>query len=398
MTRSRRVLLVALAAFVGCGGGSSSDGEKASATTAAVPTHAIEIDTIRAKVAARGLPALSAQPNRFLSDMWGVQRLRDDVTAEFILASLVPHAASVATDRGDGTLRLLFHDGWEAAFHLPGSYEIRQPRDPEADDDADSETAGRGASFVVVENATSSEDEGPFLEALWGAFADNGGLEAFLPLNPHEVEEQTAQSLLAAADPGSRATELGGFDAFLEEERAVYILPDPVHGDLDRYEMLLEMVRDPGVDWVAIEMLSITQQDALQTFLRGEVDDELLRAAEAEILAYYESNWNYQFGTTASPRENHYFRVLELARDLGKGAYALDAGVDYMMFRYSEFPLGATTRNVIWADQLPRDGRGVVFGGSAHFNLGEPGTFQDFLARRRPELPIYHHYVDRPPG
>ena len=202
---------------------------------------------------------------------------------------------------------------------------------------------------------------------------------------------------MADTDGITRAHELGGWDGFASESDAYYLLPDAVHGNQERYDLLVQKIRDPGG---RLDRFG----DAVRHAPGGPTDlpeaadgSPEFAAAEAELLGYYETNWNTQFGLQA-PRDNHYFRILSLARESGKGAYALDADLDYMFFRYSEFPLGSTTRNVVWADQLPREGRGLLFGGSAHMILGQKGTVQDFIAAAVPGARIYHHYVDSPPG
>jgi hypothetical protein len=170
-----------------------------------------------------------------------------------------------------------------------------------------------------------------------------------------------------------------------------------VHGDADRHAALVDLLSAPEVTWFGIEMLDMTMQDELAVFVKGEKGTAAYAQAESALLAYYESNWDDKFGGDEPPRENHYFKLLEMARDGHKAAYALDTDLEYTFFRYGEFPLGATTRNIVWAEQMPGEGRGLVFGGSAHMSPGPPGNVQQFVRDMHPGTAIYHYYVDHAP-
>jgi hypothetical protein len=96
------------------------------------------------------------------------------------------------------------------------------------------------------------------------------------------------------------------------------------------------------------------------------------------------TGWDKRFADAAASPDGHYFKLVLWARKHKIPVYALDAPADYNMFRYGEFPLGATTRNLIWVAAVPASGKGVVYGGSAHFVPlpATPYTFQDYLKRR----------------
>jgi hypothetical protein len=80
------------------------------------------------------------------------------------------------------------------------------------------------------------------------------------------------------------------------------------------------------------------------------------------------------------------------ACDLGfddKSGIGLDTRSDYILFRFGEFPLGATVRDATWAARIPREGRGIVYGGSSHFSPGRIPNMLTFLRSRDRSVRIF---------
>ena len=89
-------------------------------------------------------------------------------------------------------------------------------------------------------------------------------------------------------------------------------------------------------------MLGEDLQPALDGYLE-EAESEAGTLARSALLEYYDANWNTRgHEITDDPADNPYFRLIETARTLGKRVFALDAAAEFILFRYGEFPLGAT--------------------------------------------------------
>jgi len=132
-------------------------------------------------------------------------------------------------------------------------------------------------------------------------------------------------------------------------------------------------------------------QNDINTYLSAKEGSNDFVKAKNAILDYYDKYWNQHFKVKYALREdNHYFRLIDLARRKGKKVYALEK-VDslFMIFRYSEDPFGLYVRNNGWAKNIPAGGRGVIFGGLNHFEKPGAVDFQDFVHHYSPERRIY---------
>jgi hypothetical protein len=167
------------------------------------------------------------------------------------------------------------------------------------------------------------------------------------------------------------------------------------HGSEDSYRQIWTFLEgqgdSPGFDWLGLEMLTVDRQTLLDAYTGSEKNSEAFREAETELLAIFEKSWNNRFGYPEAPEENHYFRLIRWARGHGVRVIALDAVGEYTLYRYGEFPLGSTVRNMVWADAVPLSGKGVIFGGSAHFVPlpATPYTFQDYVKKRDPGMKFF---------
>ena len=61
----------------------------------------------------------------------------------------------------------------------------------------------------------------------------------------------------------------------------------------------------------------------------------------------------------------------------------------YLLFRYGEVDFGGAVRSYWWAKRAPAKGRGILFGGSAHFNSAKPVNVQDFIIMLQPNRPVF---------
>ena len=354
----------------------ASRSESAAPIVRGQPVVQIRLDSIRAKIPKSGFPELSKAPNRYLTDFFGVLRLNPELRASHVLRDLVPAHARVVS--ADSTLRLEFKDGSLAEFYFDGGVQIEQQQPI------------RGLNFVVLPNALNSGDAAPHVDRLLQLLQQNGLAERYLAPNPFFAEELSADSAMKQAARAIATVEPGGYDAFAREANAVLLVADRVHGDVKRYDEFVALMRRPEVQWIAIEMLSTDLQQAARDYTSARAGSSEYNRAREALFGYYRGAWNDRFGAVEAPEQNHYFRLIELARELEKPVYALDTSLEYVVFRYGEFPLGATTRNVIWAKQLPSTGRGLIFGGSGHM-MRMPGNIQFFLRQLRPQLKIFDY-------
>ena len=345
-----------------------------------------KVGIVRAKVQKWGIPEQAQSPNQYYTDLFGVQLLNDRLKPTEVARALVPKYARTVSAKGDQVLRLQFNDGSKADFYFDATFTLDQL------------ATVPHITFAVLQNADSAENERPFVNKFWDVLKQANLLDKFLKKNQFFKEEQIANEALQNKDTASNVSELGGFDSFVKEKNAIYLVPDALHGDVKRYQVVVDFFKAPEVNWIAIEMLNINRQQALQTFLKAKANTEAFRVAESQLLDYYRMSWRNRFGYEERPEENHYFRLLKMAREMGKEAYAMDAGDEYILFRYGEFPLGLASRNVVWSEQIPKEGRGLAYGGSSHMIRGQKGTVQYFIKKFNPNMRIYHYSVDHDPN
>lgn len=130
-------------------------------------------------------------------------------------------------------------------------------------------------------------------------------------------------------------------------------------------------------------MYEQSAQPLIDAYLAAPEGSQALVDAKRALL---DVSWKGKFASEPGPDDNHYLRLLEVCRTRKLRAYGLDIDRLYDLWGHGETPFGSMVRNSFWADALPKTGRGVIFGGSAHFRGtasvgGRPLLFvQDFLA------------------
>jgi hypothetical protein len=113
---SLALLAASLIATPGCGGDPEEDGATPPAPPAAPVVYDISLDTVRAKIMQWGFPARAAVPDAHLGDLFGVQRLSDNLTRAEVLHDRVPVHAEVVSGPSDPALRLRFAKRWNDLF------------------------------------------------------------------------------------------------------------------------------------------------------------------------------------------------------------------------------------------------------------------------------------------
>ena len=316
------------------------------------------------------------QPARFLTDFYGYQALRL-TSPDRIKRDFVPkHAQVVRQD--NNVLELRFNSGWNGIFYSNTAMKIR---------------AYNTYTFPIDHFYASGATFREFLPHLEEVrdIIKREGLESIylIPNSDYDLEVETQNKLpqLTAA-PLIRGTDLQTFPA---QTNAIIIVPD-LHGNLGIYNGLYSALEEADTyDWFALEMLNERLQRDLDVFLSAREGSDAFIKAKNALLDYYDTSWNQHFRVTYASREdNHYFRLIDLARRKGKKVYALEKVHPlFFGFRYSEDPFGLFVRNNGWAKNIPATGRGIIFGGSAHFEAPRAANFQDFVHLYTPQRRIY---------
>ena len=111
--------------------------------------------------------------------------------------------------------------------------------------------------------------------------------------------------------------------------------------------------------------------------------------AKKKIQEHLAAFWNPYFKKIHDPDKSPYYRLLLLCRKKGLRVVALDAKAYYSSASQKFAPLTIGTRNLLWAKAVPAKGRGIVFGGQAHFTANPKARVQDFLLEQNSKRSIY---------
>ena len=168
---------------------------------------------------------------------------------------------------------------------------------------------------------------------------------------------------------------------------SIVLLPD-LHGDLEKYHRLVELIKDPSIKWLGLEMIPQTMQGIVDDFLNGDSPE-----APDALKTHFINNWSMKFDShEGSQSGDYYLDLLLLAKENNKPIYCLDSSTDYYKNRHL-FSLAFYTRNYIWAANVPvTDDVGVLFGGTIHFysDINKlKGSLQVFLKDRFPDRPLF---------
>ncbi len=215
------------------------------------------------------------------------------------------------------------------------------------------------------------------LESFHSVLEAEGLADTYQLSNAYYQFEQNVEQQLALGNKTLTITNDPGLQAFESEAQAVLIIGD-THETVAGFDKTFDALTSQQFDWFGLEMAPRTLQLAMDRFLAAEEGTPAYEKAKADILS---GIWADRIDPTLGRTEaNHYFRLIKLAKERGVAVKALDSEEMYSFFGHGETPFGVAVRNMIWADAIPAGGKGLVFGGSTHFNHPLAVNVQDFLA------------------
>ncbi|MCY3988959.1 MAG: hypothetical protein OXF94_10280 [Gammaproteobacteria bacterium] len=317
-------------------------------------------------------PPTIAEPSPHLTDFFGVQAVAD-VSRDEIVADFVPRFAELSA-RDEHSVTLTFKDGFTATFYPVSSLVVMGFATP--------------VSHVVVSGDTWRQARGN-VETLIGRIREIGRAGAYLLENPdYGLEMQTYETMRS----GQRASV--EIDPDLSRYRSsadgLLLFPEAVHGISTDADALMKVIDGGGFDWLGMEALNLDQQDDLDAFNNAAAGTPEYVEARAVLVEYFADAWNGRAGPRTTGEENYYFKLCEAAHAAGARVIALEgASLPFLFFRYGETKFGASVRSLIWANAIPSTGRGILFGGGAHFHYPDVPMVQDFVAAESPQRPIF---------
>lgn len=306
-----------------------------------------------------------SKPSPFYSDFFGIQAI-NKLSKEIIRKDFVPlHASVVSNDSNQ--LELRFKEGYTATFYINTNLNV----------------AGQ-----MIER-----DHIYFSDSTWQLFKAN--LDKFRALvkrlklekkyfitNPFYNNELATYNRIKANGPHAKVTTDSTGAAFNRSSNGLYIFPDPLHGDSAHFARLYTFLSTASYDWVGLEMLSQGWQKDINAFLTAAEGSEAYNAAKKRLVEFYAKGWKMK-GKYNANEDGPWIKLFTMLRERKKKVYALESDdIQYVIFRFGETPFGGMVRNSLWAQRIPATGKGVVFGGSAHFTLAPPANFQDFAAAK----------------
>jgi hypothetical protein len=311
-------------------------------------------------------------PYPYLTDFFGVQILKA-MSPEEVKYDLVPlYADAVAETPYALTLRFL--TGLEVVFRFNTQLFLDVNRVP--------------VHYARVElNDPGAYPREP--EAFRQILMEAGLADRYLERNPYFSSEQVAWERMLETDLPAQVPVRHDTAEFSRIPHGAFLVGE-THGDTKAYGLVEDMILSPDTEWFALEMFPEDLQPLLDRFLTSPDGSEGWQDAREAILRFYSRNWNTRgHEVTEDPSDNPYFRLLELARSSGIPVVAMDASEIYVTFRFGEFPLGAATRDYVWASKIPDWGRGVVYGGASHFSPERRPNMLTFLRERFPAIEIF---------
>ncbi len=302
-----------------------------------------------------------SKPSPWYSDFFGLQALQT-LDKETIQSDFVPkHASLISADSNQ--LVLDFEKLGKATFYINTSLVVRQLEIP--------------VDHVSFEGETW-QDFTSNIETFMSILQEEKLEEKYLIPNPnYELEKIIYQRLNEdlEATPIIVDPDLGQFSS---QENGVFIFPDLVHGDSVRFNALKLLVKEADFDWIGLEMLSDEHQETMNAFLSNEESSSAFQEASAKLIEVYQLAW-----TINTTEKNPWLNLFKTLKDRNKKVYGMEpSNLAYLIFRFGETDFGGAVRNIIWASNIPENGRGIVFGGKAHFNHSKAIDFQDFAQQR----------------
>ncbi|MGH9901043.1 MAG: hypothetical protein ACRD68_04295 [Pyrinomonadaceae bacterium] len=315
-----------------------------------------------------------AKPSPFYTDFFGVQALAD-TTREKLKRDFVPKHAEVAGE-DEHTLTLKFKSGWTGTFYPHSTIKVMGTEVP--------------FDHVYV-SGEKWQEMIKNLDEFRGLLKSNKLEKAYLIPNPYYKSELVVYEKMRGAGAPAKLNVDPNLSEMSQSANAVLIYPEGVHGNVKGYDKFNSTVLTAHrFDWLGMEMIPTSMQKDLDAFVRsGEGTPESARARKV-VVDYFANSWNGRAGPKTTGEENYYFKIVDLMRAKKTRVVGLEnVNLPYIFFRYGETPFGGAVRSYIWAQAAPTSGRGLVYGGSAHFNERQPINFQDFLLMRNPGVKFF---------
>lgn len=199
------------------------------------------------------------------------------------------------------------------------------------------------------------------------------------PKSPYYLEEKKVDVASKKGQPGTPMSHIPIEKAKTQSPKGIWLVPDS-HGDKQRLQFLVDTVRARKVDWLALEMIPHTHQKWLDQFMKYPVNSPQFAKAKSELDNVLDG-WESKFKDGLKP----YHDLLLSCKRSGVRVYGMDCSSEYHMQSPMSDKLVVGTRNLIWAKQVPTKGKGIVFGGYAHFQGADGIQVQDFLRARFPK-------------
>jgi hypothetical protein len=316
--------------------------------------------------------AVVAAPSRYYSDFFGFQAIRD-VPKTRILSDFVPKHGDVVSD-DSASVTIQFKAGYTAQFFPQTTLEVM-------------------GSTAAVSHVRFSGDDWRTLRRNLTSFLsllDSLELsEQYLLPNPGYADEVVVGRQLSGGAPAV-VTADSMLSSFAQSSDGVLLIGERVHGRPEDLAIVRGVLESTKIDWLGLEMLDIANQPALDEYNRSKAGSAEHTQARAQLIAYFTNAWNGRAGPKTTGPENPYFQLVEAAHARGVNVIALEAAsMPYLLFRYGEVDFGGAVRSYWWAKRAPAKGRGIIFGGSAHFNSPKPVNVQDFIVMLQPNRPVF---------
>ena len=314
-----------------------------------------------------------AVPSPHYTDFFGIQALADRSAAQ-IEADFTPQLATV-TGRDEHSITLTFKNGSTIRFVPNSALSVMGIVTP--------------FDHAYVSGKTWPEILRN-LAAFRGIISSRGLEKSYLIPNPTYDAERDTAAWIAKKRERATVTVDESLALFAGSQDAVLLAPEGVHGHRENYDELVAKLDGRAFNWIGMEMLPADMQAVLDDFTSKPETSAAYREARVALLSYFKDSWNGRAGPKTSAEENYYFQLVEFARRRGARVIGMEnVPVAYFFFRYGETPFGGAVRNLRWAATLPTSGRGVVFGGSAHFTDPGHANVQDFIKSGRERTPLF---------
>ena len=212
-------------------------------------------------------------------------------------------------------------------------------------------------------------------------------LDLVFKKNDYYQQEQEVQERINSSRRAVDIPQIEESDVAENFRDGVLLVPD-MHGDMERHNFATSIIDSGKIDWFAMEMLPHKKQEAVDAFINMPEDSREYDDAKQELLLYYSKNWEDKHGDISSPEENPYFQILKSCKKNKIQVKAMDVDSNYYRKNLRSNDLVIGTRNLAWANQVPENGNGIVFGGRAHFEMDAGINVQDFLVDKRKDISI----------